>query len=163
MSTLHDASLLGLPAELLQTVVGHLNGEGVRAARLACKTLAHASSEHLLHELHLIYKIDRFERLAEAVKHPIIARKITSLYYQADRLDIYPNKEAWEKEHLPYCSRAARDRIITDSPPNTTMLVAKGKHSDEELEAAYQAYLRHVEEQARVARENLDVRYLTCF
>ena len=56
-------------------------------------------NRHLLHylvsEAHLFFKSSQFERLCQISEHPIISKKIDTLFYEAEILTNYGSTEDW--------------------------------------------------------------------
>ncbi len=86
-----------LPSELLYMVCTHLKPTEVANLRLASKVIAPIGLQFLVPEVHLVIAEDSFQQLAAIARHPVISKYVTSLYYEADILEIL-NEEEWEQD-----------------------------------------------------------------
>lgn len=76
-----------LPIEVQRDIISRLELSSLKALRLASKTLATIGAEYLLPEVHLLYRSASLEHLGLISRHPIISQHVTSLFYEADRLN----------------------------------------------------------------------------
>ena len=77
--------LVELPAELLHNVFAHLDLQGVLAARKTCTTLASIGIDHFGDEVALVYHREKFKALTQIAEHPVLAKRMRSLFYLVDR------------------------------------------------------------------------------
>lgn len=66
--------------------------------RLTSKYLCDVATPFLLHEVHLVFKPESFQRLLDISRHPVISRYITTLLYEPDTLDTFETKAQWERQ-----------------------------------------------------------------
>ncbi len=92
----NDCPIDNLPSELLHKVCTHLKPTEVANLRLASKVVAPIGLEYLVPEVHLVIAEDSFQQLAAIARHPVVSKYVTSLYYEADILEIL-NEEDWEQ------------------------------------------------------------------
>ena len=76
-----------LPAELLHTIFAHLNIKDVLAARKSCSTLASIGLDHFGDEVPLVYHREKFKALTDIAQHPVLAKRMRSLFYVVDRFE----------------------------------------------------------------------------
>jgi len=81
-----ECAFFDLPAELIHSIYSYLDKGSITSCRLTCSRLGSTGAEHLLETAHLVYTLDRFEKLDAIYNHPIISKRVETLYYQADRL-----------------------------------------------------------------------------
>ena len=86
-----------LPSELLHMVCTHLKPTEVANLRLASKVVAPIGLQYLVPEVHLVIAEDSFQQLAAIARHPVVSKYVTSLYYEADILEVL-NEEEWEHD-----------------------------------------------------------------
>ena len=88
-----------LPNEILLIVFERLSRRSdqrdIPHLRLVCKRFADIGSYYLLSEAHLFFKSSQFERLRQISEHPIISKKIDTLFYEADMLTSYGSMQDW--------------------------------------------------------------------
>ena len=127
--------------------------------RLVCKLFAEIGSYFLLSEVHLFFKSSQFELLRQISEHPIISKKIDSLFYEADILEDYGSMQNWKERicvpgwmsdvadlSLPP-GASERDQRAHNRGLNKAMRGPKFTHSDRLLRRAYDAYAEHLEDQ----------------
>ena len=161
--SLSTMSPLGpLPNEIIYMVFEHLahrwqQRDIVARLRLVCKLFAEIGNYFLLSEVHLIFKSSQFERLRQISEHPIISKKIDSLFYEADILEDYGSIQNWKE-------RVCVPGWMSDPPPaglslppgaserdqrahNRGLNKAMRTHSDTLLRRAYNAYMENLADQ----------------
>lgn len=80
-------------------IVQHLEDlEDVIAARQTCSLLASVRAEYLLEEVAVAYHRDKFNALLAIADHPVMAKKVQSLHFQADRFKPGVTYEEWDKQ-----------------------------------------------------------------
>lgn len=85
-----------LPVEILYMVVEELRTEDVTQLRLVCKLFAEVGMGHLFSDIQLIFKPSSFDRLGQVSQHPVISKKVTSIYYETSILMRFDDFETWK-------------------------------------------------------------------
>ncbi|KAM0710479.1 hypothetical protein Q7P35_002842 [Cladosporium inversicolor] len=119
-SSLHSP-LVELPAELLHNVFAHLDLQGVLAARKTCTTLASVGIDHFGDEVALVYHREKFKALTQIAEHPILAKRMRSLFYLVDRFKAR-TYEVWHEDR------------VTGDPLNVTKYLAEATGTDDNAE-----------------------------
>ena len=107
-----------LPNEIIHIVFENLAQRHIGSLRLVCKRFAAIGSGYILTEAHLFCKSSQFEQLRQISEHPIISRKVDSLFYEADTLDDYGSIQNW-RQHVcvpRWMHDLALEGIIPPSP-----------------------------------------------
>ena len=82
-----------LPSELLHMVCTHLKRREVANLRLASRVVAPIGLQYLIPEVHLVVAEDSFKRLAAIARDPVASKYVTSLFYEADALEVLDENE----------------------------------------------------------------------
>lgn len=90
----------GIPVEIAHLIFARFSPGQVAELRLVCKVFAAIGLHHLKQEIHLIFKSSSFQRLREFVEHPVISKRVTSLFYEADALESYRTMGEWRRNIL---------------------------------------------------------------
>ena len=86
-----------LPSELLHIICTHLKPTEVANLRLASRVVAPIGLQYLVPEVHLAVAEDSFKKLAAIARHPVVSKYVTSLFYEADTLEIL-DEEEWKAQ-----------------------------------------------------------------
>ena len=86
-----------LPSELLHIICTHLKPTEVANLRLASRVIAPIGLQYLVPEVYIAIAEDSFKRLAAIARHPVVSKYVTSLFYEADTLEIL-NEEEWKEQ-----------------------------------------------------------------
>lgn len=86
-----------LPCELLHMVCTHLKPTEVANLRLASRAVAPIGLQYLVPQVHLVVAEDSFKQLETIARHPVASKYVTSLFYEADTLQILDRKE-WKEQ-----------------------------------------------------------------
>lgn len=73
--------LTALPPELLHNIFECLQLRDVRSARLSCCLLARIGLDHFNDQVPLVFTRDKFTALTEIAEHPVIAKRMRSLWW----------------------------------------------------------------------------------
>ena len=84
-----------LPAELVHMICAYLKPTELASLRLVSRTAAPISLQYMVPEVHLILAKDSFEQLQALAEHPIASRYVTSFFFEADKLRVFP-RTTWE-------------------------------------------------------------------
>lgn len=128
-------------------------------------------TDYILEEVGLVFQRDRFKRLIDIAQHPTLSKRPKCLWFQGGRLDDNTGRANWEKRRRDLSTLDRRrinmpniEPIRTDRWRRAWRRASKkwydarqGVFSEQELEAAYRAYLRHVEDQKTIVEEGFDV------
>ena len=106
--------------------------DSIKNTRLVSKTCCEIATPFLMDQVHLIFKLDSFERLLAISRHPIISQHITSIYYEPDSPRKYADKEEWSQ--CLHRKPIAYEFDFTQEPKDT--------YTQQELDAGYGHY-RH--------------------
>lgn len=142
------SALESLPVELLHRILFYLQTQDILSNRLTSSTLAAVGIEYL-QAFSICFKREHLHRLIDIANHPIISKRARSLYYYGRPLDSLRNFDNWSK--LPPCPilrSSGSLRTRQPSPP-------------EDLERAYDEYIRIRKDQHRIVQENFDVHCFT--
>lgn len=173
-----------LPVELLHQICSLLprGSKDVQNFRLACKTFAAVGIEHLSFELHTLFKRTHLDLLVEQSARPV-GKGVTSLFYEADRLEEMATFEAWndKRRHQEdlvsffgiidleligesgMTERVKRnmDRSIKKA---TAEAKTRAQPSEKELQDAYANFKHYLEDELRMIEEDADIKaFQTCF
>ena len=88
------STLVDLPTEVIGLVFDTLDQGSKCSLRLTCRRLASIGLNNLMHEVHLIFTKEGFERLDQIPQHPAISKSIISLYYEGDCIPNYPIRKS---------------------------------------------------------------------
>ena len=138
--------------------------------RLVCKLFAEIGNYFLLSEVHLFFKSSQFERLRQISEHPIISKKIDSLFYEADILEDYGTMQEW-KEYIcvPAWMRNLPAEGLYPPPPGASERAQRAynreldkaiTHSDTLLNRAYHAYTEHLADQRLMRMQDYELQIL---
>jgi hypothetical protein len=92
--------LLSLAPELLHNIFTHLDLKSVLAARKSCLTLASIGIDHFGDEVALVYHREKFNALTQIAQHPVLAKRMRSLFYVVDRFKELTYEECTRKGSL---------------------------------------------------------------
>lgn len=84
-----------LPPELWHHIFDYLPLGDILALRRTCIFLASVGLDHFGTEVPLVYHRDKFRALTEIAKHPVLSKRMTSLFYMCDRLPAV-SLDRWE-------------------------------------------------------------------
>ncbi|KAK5119600.1 hypothetical protein LTR85_007429 [Meristemomyces frigidus] len=164
-----------LPAELLHRIFSFLEVSDVTAARATCSLLAAVGGDYILEEVAVIFQRDRFRRLLAIAHHPVFAQRVKALFFQGDRFSSDPCYDEWDDSR----SDPNTDGRMTDDLPGVEPSgsgrymraigraltkwkdTRKGNFTEEELDAAFDAYVWHINSQKRIVAEGYDTFCLT--
>lgn len=171
--------LADLPNEILHMIFEQLmhrdqdqdQEPDIAHLRLVCKHFADIGSYYLLSDAHLFFKSSQFERLRQISEHPVISKKIETLYYEADTLPYYASVQEW-KENI--CVPGWMNNVCPESHPPLPMATAreeraynrslnKARHgpkytlSETLLRRAYGKYKSHLADQEGMRWQNYNV------
>ena len=167
-----------LPNEIVHMVFEQLKHEylpgDIARLRLVCKRFAVIGSYYILSEAHLFLKSSQFERLRQISEHPIISKKVDSLFYEADSLDDYGSIQEWKRNicdsgwmstlspasQFDSPASTAREERAHRRSLNKAMQGPKYTHSETLLRRAYDNYAGHVAYQESMRRENYNIEML---
>lgn len=167
-----------LPNEIQRDIISQLELSSLKAIRLASKNLAVIGAEYLLPEVHLLYRTVSLERLGLISRHPIISQHVTTLFYEADRLEDFGNRDGWAEYLIESQKRARRPLVppFAAAPelwakycggPGTGDESRPYSYSELELARGWANYLDILAEQEDIAARNLDhdqiARAILCF
>jgi hypothetical protein len=85
-----------LPTEVILPSLLLLEIEDLKSARLINRRLSDLTTPLLFTTVRVVYTEQSIRRLTAISKHPVLRNYITTIYYEADRLDDY-NYDAWLK------------------------------------------------------------------
>lgn len=85
-----------LPSELVHMICSRLKQTEVANLRLVSRAAASVGLQYIVPEVHLVCAEDSFKQLDEVAKHPLVSKYVTSLVYEADRLEVKERKD-WEE------------------------------------------------------------------
>lgn len=172
--SLSTVSPLGpLPNEIIYMIFEQLTHtwqqQDIARLRLVCKLFADIGSYFLLSEVHLFFKSSQFERLRQISEHPVISKKIDSLFYEADILEDYGSMQNWKeyvfvpgwRGDLPPAGLALplgaseRDQRAHNRGLNKAIL----SHRDRLLRA-YDAYTEHLADQGLMRMQDYKTQML---
>jgi hypothetical protein len=80
------SALQRLPHELLNNVFQRVSTKDLSALRCTCTNLASVGLDHFGTEVALISHRDKSRALTEIATHPVLSKRMTSLFYMCDRL-----------------------------------------------------------------------------
>lgn len=84
-----------LPPEIA-TLICHSSDEGdVPSLRSASKFWNSVATPFMPTDIILVFKPESFQRLVDISRHPVIGKKITSLYYEPNTLCEYVTQDDW--------------------------------------------------------------------
>lgn len=167
-----------LPNEIIYMVFEQLTypwqlGDIARL-RLVCKLFAEIGNYFLLSEVNLFFKSSQFERLRQISEHPIISKKVDTLFYEADILTEYGSMQEWKENicvpgwmgnlpeglHLPPPGASERAKRAYNRELDKAMHGPKFTHSDKLLKRAYKAYTRHLADQELMRTQDYKLQIL---
>ena len=166
-----------LPNEILLMIFERLsrryNQRDISHLRLVCKRFADIGSYYLLSEAHLFFKSSQFERLCQISEHPIISKKIDTLFYEADILTNFDSLEDWR---TCICIPSWFRTLTTEIHPSSIRRSAreqrayarsaKAKHGPEFkrlealLKSAFDIYMGYLADQERMRLQNFNLEVL---
>lgn len=167
--------LADLPNELVHMLfeqLTHVDQQpDIASLRLVCKRFAHIGSYYLLSEIHLFFKSSQFERLRQISEHPIISKKIDTLYYEADTLPYYVSMQEWKdnicvpgwvynmcpESHSPVPIATAREERAYSRSLNKARHGPKYTLTGTLLRRAYGKYKSHLADQEGMRLQNYNV------
>ena len=168
--------LTRLPNEILHIVFKRLsrryNQQDIACLRLVCKRFADIGSYYLLSEVQLFFKSSQFERLRQISEHPIISKKIDTLFYEADILTKYGSMQNWRDNicipnsfrNLPYTPKLGRsareERAYTRSLTNRAMYGPDPPHSETLVQRAFDKYTGYLADQESMRLQDFNVEVL---
>jgi len=85
-----------LPAEIILLILSLLKIKDLKSARLINRQLSNLTTPLLFTAVAVVYTEQSIRRLTTISKHQVLRNYITTIYYEADRLDDY-NYDAWLK------------------------------------------------------------------
>lgn len=139
----------GLSQDLLRQFCGKLPIKDIKCFRLTCKHFATVGASCLIPEIHLMFQWDSFEKLYRIASHPVLARHVHSLFYEADLL-ADQDREWWEERLQIEELEDLDDAMLMTAPT-----------SEAKIEEAYELRMERVrnklwnEFQNRLADQNL--------
>lgn len=78
--------LKSLPPELLHTILSNLDTASLLSTRLACRLLSILGLDHFGDEIPLVFHRDKLNALTKIATHPVLSKRMKSLYYAGDLL-----------------------------------------------------------------------------
>lgn len=78
--------LTSLPAELLHNILSSLDTASLSNVRLTCRLLSVLGLDHFGDEIPLVLHRDKFRNLTRIATHPVLSKRMRSLYYAGDLL-----------------------------------------------------------------------------
>lgn len=173
-----------LPVELLHQICSLLErgSKDIQNFRLACKTFAAVGIEHLLVELHTLFKRSHLDLLVEDSTR-LVGKGVTSLFYEADRLQEMATFEAWNDERRQHedmvsfsgiidyelvAESGMTERVKRNMDRSRKKAAAEAKTraqpSEKELQDAYARFKQYLEDEHRMIEEDADIKaFQTCF
>ncbi|KAL9129392.1 MAG: hypothetical protein Q9175_007305 [Cornicularia normoerica] len=168
-----------LPNEIVHMVFEQLTRKfqqrDIARLRLVCKRFADIGNKYLLSEAHLFFKSSQFEQLRQISEHPIISKKVNTLFYEADALEDYGSLQDW-KEHIcvpgwmqelspeglhpPSPTASEREQRAYKRDLNKAMHGPKFTHSDTLLRRAYDKYTGYLADQENIRALDYNVEML---
>ena len=85
-----------LPPELVQMICSYLKPADLTSLRLVSRLAALIGLQYMVSEAHLIISKESFEQLKALAEHPIASKSVTSIFFEANTLDVLDRKQ-WEK------------------------------------------------------------------
>ena len=167
--------LADMPNEILHMVFEQLmhrdQQPDIARLRLVCKRFAHIGSYYLLSDAHLFFKSSQFERLRQISEHPIISKKIDTLYYEADTLPLYTSMQEWKENicvpgwmnnmcpesHPPLPTASAREERAYSRSLNKARHGPRYTLSETLLRRAYGKYKSHLADQEGIRCQDHNV------
>ena len=167
-----------LPNEILLMVFEQLSRSydqrDIPRLRLVCKRFADLGSYYLISEAHLFFKSSQFERLRQISEHPIISKKIDTLFYEADMLTRYDSMQDWRinicipnwfntkqpESHTPSPVRSAREERAYSRSLIKAMRGPESTHSETLLQRAYDKYTGYLADQESMRLQNFNLEVL---
>ena len=149
-----------LPSEILHIVCTYLKPTDVANLRLASSALAPIGLQYLAPEVQLTVAEDNFRKLAAIAIHPVVSKYVTSLFYQANTLEVfdeerwrgvvrsldYNNWERFREARPSYMLRSCKESYHIQWP------VRRHHYTEKQLKEAFREYQGFCEYQGRVDR-----------
>jgi hypothetical protein len=85
---LRPSPLTALPVELVHNIFRAMDTASVLSTRLTCHFLSKIGLDHFGDEVPLVFHRDKFRALTEIAAHPVLSKRIASLYYAGDLLKL---------------------------------------------------------------------------
>lgn len=156
--------LTSLPVELLYNILSGLDTASVLSARVTCCLLAHIGLDHFGDEIPLVFHRDKFRALTEIAAHPVVAKRMESLYYACDllkRTDWYQwdvrrsSKETYCDSVMDFRTESEqRSRVLTMKPKDGVKRLKASTKSDT---AAFKRFHELCTDQASITESHYDV------
>lgn len=161
-----------LPNEILLVIFEQLTlrykQRDIARLRLVCKRFADIGNRYLLSEAHLFFKSSQFEQLRQISEHPIISKKIDTLFYEADILQDYGSMPNWKanicvpgwmktlssESHPPPGTASAREERAYSRSLSKAMYGPKYTHTGTLLRRAYEEYAAQLADQESMRQQN---------
>ena len=77
-----------LPAEVIHMICVYLKPTDLASLRLLSRHFAPIALQHMVSQVYLILVPDSFKQLEALSKHPTASKNVTSLFFEADKMDI---------------------------------------------------------------------------
>lgn len=166
-----------LPNEVLHIIFEQLTYEDqqpdIAHLRLVCKRFADTGDYYLLSEAHLFFKSSQFQRLRQISQHPVISKKIDTIFYEADVLNDYGSMKEWKNnicvpgwmksfpsETWPSLPATRREERAYGRSLTKAMQGPKYTHSEKLLRRAYDKYRDYVDDQRSMRLQNYNFEVL---
>ncbi|KAL9133492.1 MAG: hypothetical protein Q9175_005326 [Cornicularia normoerica] len=91
-----DFPIDNFPAELIHMICAYLKPTELANLRLVSRLVAPISLQYMIPEVHLILAKDSFEQLTALAEHPLASKYVTSFFFEADKLGMFP-RTTWER------------------------------------------------------------------
>lgn len=141
-------------------VCTHLKPTEVANLRLASRAVAPIGLQYLVPEVHLLVAEDSFKQLETIAGHPVASKYVTSLFYEADVLDVF-DEEEWELfvrspdyyDRVQILWEAPRPRYMLRSYKGElaqTRTVPRHFYTQQQLHEAFRKYQEFCDYQGRV-------------
>lgn len=88
--------LTPLPAELLQNILSGLDTASLSNVRLTCRLFYFLGLDHFGDEIPLVFHRDKFRNLTAIATHPVLSKRMRSLYYAGDLL----KEQGWHEWYI---------------------------------------------------------------
>ena len=167
-----------LPNEILLIIFEQLTlrykQRDIARLRLVCKRFADIGNRFLLSEAHLFFKPSQFEQLRQISEHPIISKKIDTLFYEADVLQDYGSMPNWKanicipiwmktlspKSLPPPPTASAREERAYNRSLNKAIHGPQHPHTGTLLRRAYDKYAAHLADQESMRQQDYNLEML---
>ena len=162
-----------LPSELISAIFEQLyQPRDIARLRLVCKLFAEIGSFHLLSEVQLFNKSSQFDQFRQISEHPIISKKVDTLFYEADFLLKNDTMQDWkddacasgwitpspaERLQPPLPTASAREQRAYNRSLNKSM---RGPEYTEKLLWEYDRYKGYLAEQESIRLQEYNMELL---